>query len=197
MNETSILIEGSKVGSSGARITLDTKNIKNFSLFPGQIVGVKGINSSGRKMIAEEIVEGIDTKTFSSCEDDFNTGVDIKVTETGIKIVSVVGPYTSGQDLKYEPLMDLLNFVMQEQPSVVIMMGPFVDMRQELVKNEDELILEYELEDEKVMKKHVSYETFFASMISQELEALYTEFPDMNTKFVLVPSLDDAISEPM
>lgn len=213
MNETTIMLEGSKVGSNGARIELDMKNVKTYSLFPGQIVGVKGINTSGRKMVVEEIVEGLECggggggggegglAKRSVLRSDEEEEHDVEQDGMGMKILSVVGPYTSGQDLKYEPLMDLLNFVVQEKPSVVIMMGPFVDMRQELLKKEDEVILEYELENEdnqnNTMKRHVSYETLFAAKISQELEDLYEEFPDLKTKFVLVPSLEDGVSEPM
>ena len=45
MNKTTILLEGSKQGSNGARISLDVSKIdKSFSCFPGQIVGVRGVN---------------------------------------------------------------------------------------------------------------------------------------------------------
>ncbi len=196
MNETSILLEGTKIGSNGARISLDMSKVSNCSLFPGQLVGVTGINNSGRKIVVEKVVEGLDSTLVKSCKDDHEIGQNSKVKETGMKIVAVVGPYTSGQDLKYEPLVDLLNFVVQEKPSAVIMMGPFVDIRQEHLKNENEVILEYEQDDGPSMKRHVSYETLFATKISQELEDLYEEFPDLSTKFVLVPSLDDAIAEP-
>ena len=197
MNQTTILLEGSKVGSNGARINLDMGQLNNFTLFPGQIVGVKGVNTSGRKMIVKELTQGVDTTLIKSkTNDSLSEAENSTMTNKGMKILSVVGPYTSGQDLEYQPLVDLFNFVLKEKPSVVIMMGPFVDLRQELLKNEDEVIIQFNDEDPDT-KRHVNYETLFAAKISQELECLYEEFPDLTTKFVLVPSLDDAISEPM
>jgi DNA polymerase alpha subunit B len=201
MNKTSILLEGSKNGSNGARISLDVSRMKNesFSLFSGQIVGIKGVNSSGRKIVVEEFIEGLQTKLVKSNKDDLRKmyeGTD----GNGTKMYAVAGPYTTNQDLKYEPLIDLLNLIVREKPAVVIMMGPFIDSRQALLKEGDEVVLEYEQDESEgggAVRRHVSYETLFAAKISQELEDLYTEFPELKTKFVLVPSLDDAISEPV
>jgi hypothetical protein len=72
-------------------------------------------------------------------------------------------------------------------------MGPFVDMRQEIVKNGEDLVLECE----DGTKTHVCYEQFFAAKVAAELETLYEEDPDLKTQFVLVPSMDDAVSEPV
>jgi hypothetical protein len=41
------------------RVKLDTKDLASYSLFPGQIVLVEGIGSSGRAFVAKKIVEGI------------------------------------------------------------------------------------------------------------------------------------------
>ena len=199
MNKTTILLEGSKQGSNGARISLDVSKMeKSFSCFPGQIVGVKGVNSSGRKMFVEEIIEGIETEVVKSHKDElkriYNDGTK---NENGTKVFAVAGPYTTNQNLDYEPLTDLLNLVAHEKPAAVVLMGPFVDIRQPLLKDGDQVTLEYEKEGGGTVMRNVSFETLFAAKISQELECLYDEFPDLNTKFVLVPSLDDAVSEPV
>ena len=111
----------------------------------------------------------------------------------GAKIYAVAGPYTTSQNLEYQPLTDLLGVVEVEKPDVVIMMGPFVDMRMDVVKNGEDLVLEYE----DGTKRHVCYEQFFAAKIAAELEALYEAEPDLKTQFILVPSMDDAVSEPV
>lgn len=207
MNKTTILLEGTKNGSNGARIVLDVSKMeKSYSLFPGQIVGVKGINASGRKMVVEEIIEGMEMNLVQDVKEEIEemqkkqkdvTSID---EGNGAKIFVAAGPYTTNQNLQYQPLVDLLISVTREKPAVVIMMGPFVDLRQDKLKDGDQVILEEEL-DESVgggtISRHVSYETLFAAKISQSLEDLYEEFPDMNTKFILVPSLDDAVSEPV
>jgi DNA polymerase alpha subunit B len=51
MNETSLVLEGSRVFSGGRRVELDLRALPAFAVFPGQIVMVHGINSSGRKMV--------------------------------------------------------------------------------------------------------------------------------------------------
>jgi DNA polymerase alpha subunit B len=204
MNKTTILLEGTKNGSNGARIELDVSKMdKSYSLFPGQIVGVKGINSSGRKMVVEEIIEGMEmnlVKNVKEGMEEMQMNVDTVDQGNGAKIFVAAGPYTTNQNLQYQPLFDLLISVTREKPSVVIMMGPFVDLRQDKLKDGDQVILEEEL-DESVgggtISRHVSYETLFAAKISQSLEGLFEEFPDLNTKFILVPSLDDAVSEPV
>ncbi len=201
LNHTSILLEGTKQGSNGARVTLDVSKMegKTYSLFSGQIVGVKGINSSGRKIVVEELIEGIQTQLVKSKVDDLKKIYESD-NENGAKVYAVAGPYTTNLDLKYEPLLDLLNLVVREKPAVVIMMGPFIDLRQNLLKEGSEVVLEYEQDESEgggTVRRHVSYETLFAAKISQELEDLYAEFPDLKTKFVLVPSLDDAVSEPV
>lgn len=191
MNKTTILLEGNRHGSNGSRMTLDVSKMeKSFSLFPGQIVGVRGVNSTGRKMVVEEIIDGIETQVVKSMKDDLKRIYETK-NGNGAKVFVVCGPYTTNQNLKYEPLADLLSLIVHEKPAAVIMTGPFVDLRQQQLKDGDQVVLDLDGE------VHVSYETLFAAKISQELECLYEEFPDLQTKFVLVPSLDDAVSEPV
>lgn len=38
------------------------------------------------------------------------------------------GPYTLDDDLSYQPLEDLLNKCSEEQPNVILLMGPFVTL---------------------------------------------------------------------
>lgn len=51
LNATSVVLEGSRVFSGGRRVELDLRGLPKFAVFPGQIVLVRGINSSGRKMV--------------------------------------------------------------------------------------------------------------------------------------------------
>lgn len=54
----SVVLEGSKRDSAGRRVKLDLKDMQHFSLFPGQVVLVEGINASGRVIVARRIIEG-------------------------------------------------------------------------------------------------------------------------------------------
>jgi len=198
LNSTSLLLEGSKHGSHGARIELDVSHLDHYSLFQGQIVAVTGHNLSGKRMVVEKLMEG---RMHENGNGNANvkqgdleqSQVPVEGQGQGAKIYAVAGPYTTSQNLEYQPLTDLLGVVEVEKPDVVILMGPFVDMKQDVVKNGEDLVLEYE----DGTKRHVCYEQFFAAKIAAELEALYEAEPDLKTQFVLVPSMDDAVSEPV
>jgi DNA polymerase alpha subunit B len=214
LNSTSLLLEGTRHGSHGARIQLDVSHLDHYSLFQGQIVAVTGHNLSGKRMVVEKLMEGrMHVNVHGHANDhvngnavgDANANVNVKQGDLeqsqipvvgqgqGAKIYAVAGPYTTSQNLEYQPLTDLLGVVEVEKPDVVIMMGPFVDMRMDVVKNGEDLVLEYE----DGTKRHVCYEQFFAAKIAAELEALYEAEPDLKTQFILVPSMDDAVSEPV
>ena len=229
LNKTTLLLEGSRHGSNGARIELDVEKLSNahggsasasasanFSLFQGQIVCVEGYNQSGRRMVVERLMEGLPVHASSDGNDNANDNANAnanglektakslvremhhgegKGCQNGnaVKIYAAAGPYTTSQDLDYQPLMDLLGTIEAETPDVVILMGPFVDMRQDKVQSGEELTVEYE----DGTKRHVCFEQFFAAKIASELENMYESNPGLKTQFVLVPSMDDAIAEPV
>ena len=58
MNAASVLLEGCREVSGGTSIPLDLSRLEQFSLFPGQVVAVKGVNSTGKSMLVEEIQSG-------------------------------------------------------------------------------------------------------------------------------------------
>jgi ABC-type histidine transport system ATPase subunit len=82
----------------------------------------------------------------------------------------------------------MLEVIRVEKPDVVIMTGPFVDMSHSLVG-------ETTLESEDGVKLIVTHEAFFANKVAAFIEALFADEDGLNTQFVLVPSLDDAVSE--
>lgn len=196
MNAASILLEGSRHASNGARVELDLSHLKAsqtpFSLFSGQVVAVEGINTTGRKLVAHRICEGAAHEPAQSTvqelhrfhhDDDWQGGLPIKV-------MAVCGPFTTSDNLDYEALLDLLNIVTVEKTDVVILSGPFVDMRHPSVRS-GQTTLQFQ-DGEEVL---VSYETFFANKIAAMLEELFQAEKNVHTQFVLVPSLDDATAE--
>lgn len=48
--------------------------------------------------------------------------------ESGLSLVVAAGPFAVGQDMSYKPLDELLDYVNQHKPDVVILLGPFVDV---------------------------------------------------------------------
>lgn len=196
INATSILLEGSRNMSGGSRVELDLSYMQStkssYSLFPGQVVAVEGINTSGRKMVAHRICEGAAHEPVKSSvhdllrfhhDDSFQDG-------TAIKIVAVAGPYSTSDNLEFEPLMDLMNFVKADKPDVVILAGPFVDMNHKAVAS-GQTTLQYQ-DGEEVL---VPFDTFFANKVASLLEDLFADDSVLQTQFVLIPSLEDANAE--
>ncbi|NXV77345.1 DPOA2 polymerase, partial [Atlantisia rogersi] len=57
LNAKSVVLEGDRHHSCGARIPLDLTELREFSLFPGQVVALEGTNSTGRRMMVSRIYE--------------------------------------------------------------------------------------------------------------------------------------------
>ena len=104
--------------------------------------------------------------------------------------MTMCGPYTTNDNLEYEPFVDMMEVIRVEKPSVVIMAGPFVDVRHPMVMN-GEITLQSEDGD----KLTVTHEAFFANKIAAFIEDLFSSEEGLETQFVLVPSLDDAVAE--
>ena len=52
-----------------------------------------------------------------------------------LSIMAVAGPFTTNDNLDYDPLIDVLMTVLKDAPDVVMLCGPFVDERQPIVGN--------------------------------------------------------------
>mmetsp|Transcript_6307 Transcript_6307/g.9703 ORF Transcript_6307/g.9703 Transcript_6307/m.9703 type:complete len:604 (+) Transcript_6307:167-1978(+) len=175
LNATSLMLEGSRLTSNGARVHLDVSDLKKpYSLFPGQIVAVEGTNVTGRKLVAENIFEGARPSVKPDCDVD----------KGDLQIMAVAGPFTTSDNFDYAPMRDLIEVVRTSQPDVVILSGPFVDIEQ----GDPEL-------DEDGNRFPVTYEVLFANKIAVLLEELFEAEESLTTQFVLIPSLRDAVAE--
>lgn len=176
LNSRSLLLEGSRLHSAGSRITLDIPKDLSYSLFPGQIVAMEGMNSSGRNMRPIKVMEGVPPPK------PVTTKSELKQSK-GVKIVTMAGPYTTSDNLEYAPLVDAVLKISEEKPDVVILTGPFVDSRQPLV---EQCVIE-----EDGVEKKVSHEYLFRIRISELFSEMYENY-SLDTQIVLVPSVDDA-----
>ena len=101
--------------SGGQRVEVDLSVMKNdttssYSLFPGQIVAVEGLNCTGRKLVAHRICEGAAMTPVQSTvgelikyhhSDSFQDG-------SCLQIVTASGPFTCADNLEYEPFIDFM-----------------------------------------------------------------------------------------
>lgn len=208
INKSSVILEGSRRDSSGRRVLLNLSELQSYSLFPGQIVLVRGINSSGRQMAVKQLVEGVALPRLTSSAEQLLKYHYGKEYQNGgpLHVVTAAGPFTTKDNLSYEPLLDLLRKILETKPDVVVLMGPFVDIKQELLASGEVQLLDEEEDDDantnskkKGAKHYASYEMVFVEKIVRDgLSQMFNseeDFGTLPTKFVLIPSLRDAHHE--
>jgi len=124
--------------SYGKRVKLDLSSVNNLSLFPGQIVAIKGINSSGKEINVETIYQN---GYISGDQQKIKINqMDIDDEDDGVlQLMVCCGPFTAKNSLEFNgsPFFDFAQIVNQKKPNIVLLMGPFTDFENELIaKNE-------------------------------------------------------------
>ncbi|BGP14896.1 DNA-directed DNA polymerase alpha subunit pol12 [Rhodosporidiobolus nylandii] len=191
MTETSTWLESSRMLGSGSRVLLKFEpgmkvrgapsGSGGTGMFPGCIVGLKGMNGGGKLFAVKEVLmmpPADATYTSPSELLSHQYGDDPK--ELGGNPMSVLvasGPYTVDSDLEYEPLQALLELAQGEKPDVVILTGPFIDASHPLIQRGE--IDEFP-------------PALFRSRISSKLAALVSASP--RTAVILIPNGRDLIS---
>ncbi|CAE7489375.1 POLA2, partial [Symbiodinium microadriaticum] len=184
INKTSVVLEGSRSGSSRRRAHLDLQELPQYALFPGQIVLVEGINASGRRMVAKRILEGVPRPLSQSPPSRLLEYHHSRLHQGGgaLNVIVAAGPFTTTDNLDYEPLEELLRLVAEDKPDVLILIGPFVDSSQPLVaEGAATLYTRDDFGNVVYGSEHVaSYEMIFVEKV---------------IRIILVPSLLDAHHE--
>ena len=201
MNSTSVVLEGSSSSCGGARVNVDLSHMQKkeqeqngYSLFPGQIVAIEGINGTGRKITATKIKEGAlllpASSSIESIEKYYGDDDEQAQPVVPLKVISACGPFTTARSMDYIPFLDLMHVVLEENPDVVILTGPFVDVRQEIIKS-GRVTCEEEGEEHDIV---VDYESLFSQRIAAVIEEVF-EDKSLVTEFILVPALEDATAK--
>uniref|UniRef100_A0A480P733 DNA polymerase alpha subunit B n=1 Tax=Sus scrofa TaxID=9823 RepID=A0A480P733_PIG len=127
LNHKSVILEGDREHSSGAQIPVDLSELKEYSLFPGQVVVMEGINTTGRKLVATRLYEGVPLPFHQPSEEDGDS--------EQIMVLVACGPYTTSDSIAFEPLLDLITVINRDRPDVCILFGPFLDAKHEQVES--------------------------------------------------------------
>eukprot|EP01018_Ginkgo_biloba_P020201 Gb_04482 [translate_table: standard] len=127
LNDKSILLEGSVEYCGGQRVRIDLHKLVQFSFFPGQVIGIEGHNPSGHCLVASRVVDSfplvnpleIHDQDAPSAKrpalDQTSEKVSLPITPKTISVVIAAGPFTTADNLAFEPLAELL-------------LGSFVDL---------------------------------------------------------------------
>lgn len=125
---------------------LDMSRMVHWSLFPGEIVVLEGVNRCDKFQVhniyfKEELVSSRAPTNLTS----------------DLSLVMAAGPYTAKDDLQYEKLSGLLAYCKTNCPDVLILTGPFGDMTNPLFNT----IME-------------TYEEFFERMVIDIMSSVST-----------------------
>ncbi|XP_030000709.1 DNA polymerase alpha subunit B isoform X3 [Sphaeramia orbicularis] len=128
LNAQSVLLEaGPEQG--GQQVPVDLSELKEYSLFPGQVVMMEGMNTTGRKLVASKLYEGVPLPFYTP-------GVKMEMDEAAepMNVLVACGPYTPSDGLTFDPLIDLINVIVKDRPDVCLLLGPFVDSKHEQIE---------------------------------------------------------------
>ncbi|XP_074129756.1 DNA polymerase alpha subunit B [Sminthopsis crassicaudata] len=170
LNSKSVILEGDREHSLGVQIPVDLSELKEYSLFPGQIVVMEGTNTTGKKFIATKLYEGAPLPFYQPTEEDGD--LDQRM------LLVACGPYTTSDSITYDPMMDLISVISRDQPDVCILLGPFLDAKHEQVEN---------------CQLTISFEEVFRHCLRTIIEGTRSS----GTHLVFVPSLRDVNHRPV
>ncbi|KAE9454212.1 hypothetical protein C3L33_13899, partial [Rhododendron williamsianum] len=166
LKEKPVLLQSSVEHSGGQRVRLDLQKLSQFSIFPGQVVGVEGHNPSGHCLIASKVIDYVPMSVPS----------DEYLHPTKKQAILAAGPFTTIDNLFFEPLAELLAYARRKQPQLLLLLGPFIDS------------------EHPEIKKGTVNRTFDEIFRQEILERLqdYVEYMGSAARVVLVPSVRDA-----
>jgi len=188
LNAMSLVLEGTRTMSRGERVKLDvvsSARLKAYSLFPGQIVLVRGMCPTGEVLVAHEILSACPPeapRTSLSQLEEFNYGKRFAGGKP-VSILAACGPYTTSGDQDYEPLEDLLGVVRRDKPDVLLLLGPFLD-RSDAAVAKGRLVMEGAVQ---------TMEEVFSFVYARVLVAV----EGLPTRVVFVPDVNDAMHSPV
>lgn len=102
---------------------LNLNKMQSFGIFPGQTVLVRGLNPKGDTLYAQEI----------HAETDLVMSSFTKELKQPISMVIAAGPFDEPNDLTHEPLKVILAYCKLNSPDVLIVTGPFLDDKNEIL----------------------------------------------------------------
>lgn len=181
LNDKSLFLETSRLGGIGQRIPLDLSSLPEYSFFPGQIVGLRGRNPTGRVFVAHEVL------VLPELGTPVSSAVDLaEFGNEGSKILIAAGPFTNQHTLDYTRLEKLVDHVNTEiKPQIVLLFGPFLDITNKAVESGS-----VELPNVATNQQPKNLDELFRALVTPILRKF-----DSNIQVVLLPSFKDSASK--
>lgn len=103
LNIESLAIETSRSTGIGRRIRVNFEKIDDISLFPGQIVALKGKNANGEYFMVDELLK-IPYLNAPVSDEETLKDAQLTLNDQSMKIVVTAGPYTAANVLDFSHL---------------------------------------------------------------------------------------------
>ncbi|KAF4584505.1 DNA polymerase alpha subunit B [Ophiocordyceps camponoti-floridani] len=194
LNAASLVLETSRRTGMGFRVALNMDAIPCWSVFPGQIVALKGRNASGHEFVVSEVLDipllpgaASSASALVAARERLRGGKDDVMDPAPLSIVFASGPYTADDNLDYEPLHALCSRAADGGVDALVLTGPFLDVDHPLVATGD-----FDL-PEGVDPDTASLTTVFRCFVAPALVRLASSRPQLSV--VLVPSVRDVLAK--
>ncbi|XP_060711697.1 DNA polymerase alpha subunit B isoform X2 [Hemiscyllium ocellatum] len=165
LNAKSVILQGDLKHSAGMQVPVDLSELKEFSLFPGQVVALEGTNSTSRCIVAFRLYEGVPLPFYKP--EEVLEGLEQQM------VLVACGPFTTSDSITYDPMLDLIDVINRDRPDVCILLGPFVDVRHQQIES---------------CQLTVTYQEVF----KQCMKGIVEGTRGSGSHLVIVPSLRDA-----
>lgn len=197
LNAASLLLETSRRTGAGLRVPLKVDTISH-EFFPGQIMAVKGINASGAYFAVSEVLEipllppSVSVPSMLDANNE-RLGVeeegDASNPSCALSVMLASGPYTSDDNLAFEPLTALCEKAAETYVDMLILVGPIFDIEHPLLASGD-----FDLPDDASFEPDKATLTdAFRILVGTPLRQLAQKVPSIT--ITLVPSSRDAINK--
>lgn len=143
------------------RVNVNFSKCPSYAVFPGQTVYVTGLNPNGTMLYVDHVhaERDLGVPTFPSID-------------SPLDVVIAAGPFSAQDNLKYAALEKLLTFCQNNNPDLLILVGPFVDQKNTQFDTLNE-----------------GYDVFFEKMVNNIFDHL--KEGSVQTKVVMIASQDD------
>ncbi|XP_052184323.1 uncharacterized protein LOC127796292 isoform X2 [Diospyros lotus] len=185
LKEKPIMLQSSIEHSGGQRVRLDLQKMNQFSIFPGQVVGIEGHNPSGHCLIASKVVDYIPLPVSADADlhptkkqalDQKFQSSDPSNMPAELSLIVAAGPFTTTDNLFFEPFTELLAYARRKQPQLLLILGPFIDSEHPEIKKGT---------------VNRTFDDIFRLEILGRLQD-YVEYMGSESRVILVPSIRDA-----
>ena len=196
LNAASLLLESSRRTGAGLRIPLKVDSV-SYAFFPGQIVALRGINASGEYFAIKEVLQVPPlppTASLPSVIEAFNERLGAEDGEEvgpsqALSIIVSAGPYTTDDNLDFEPLHALCEKVKASYSDMLMLVGPLLDVEHPLIASGD-----FELPDDPSFEPDKATLTdAFRILVGKPLSEVARVVPSIT--IVLVPSVRDVVNK--